>query len=566
MKYRIIVTDSARRIVEEMDFRRLLKQVCCPTLGHVGAERLEEFGAMFFHPMDRAELREAIRRLKDVSEVPPFIVSDMECGPGNMIRGATRFTSMMGLSQANSEELAYEVGRIAAAEAGEIGFNWTFSPVADMASDADSPVVSTRSAGHKPEQVAKIAGGYMNGLQENGMMATIKHFPGDGFSSWDQHLTTPNLPLDAASWRNGPGRVFQELIDRGAMTVMPGHIALPAFDEPDARGLYPPATVSRKLLIELLRQDMGFEGLIVSDAINMGGVVGYMNYYDACAAALTNGCDMLLFPQMDERFYAEMERRHSEGSLTLETLRDRASRIVSLKAQFGLFEANGAIAGQERERSEQGIAVRQPEGQEITARNSTARIAGAEREGAVPDKAAHAAAVAEAVSERSITVVRDRDGLLPYRFTPATKVLHVVIVNNHDRYGELWDRMKREIAKHAGTVDQWLDPGPDALFQVAADQAYDVIICSIGGRLSYGLNVVRLHDEVARNMMGGWTKLGTPVIFVAHFHPFVHKEYAASIDTIVNTYGDIDCTAEQLLKAIAGTGERPINARLFAHD
>ncbi|SFB49701.1 beta-N-acetylhexosaminidase [Cohnella sp. OV330] len=530
MKYRIIVTDRAKRIVEEMDFRRLLKQVCCPTLGHVGAERLEEFGAMFFHPMDRAELQQAIRRLKEVSEVPPFIVSDMECGPGNMIRGATKFTSMMGLSQANSEELAYEVGRIAAAEAGEIGFNWTFSPVADMASDADSPVVSTRSAGHTPEQVAKIAGAYMSGLQAHGMMATIKHFPGDGFTSWDQHLTTPNLPLDATSWRNGPGRVFQELIDRGAMAVMPGHIALPAFDEPDARGLYPPATVSSKLLLDLLRQEMGFEGLIVSDAINMGGVVGYMNYYDACAAALTNGCDMLLFPQMDERFYAEMERRHREGSLTLATLRDRASLIVSLKEQFGLFETSPAKEGD-----------------------------------AMPDKAAHAA-VAETVSERSITVVRDREGLLPYRFTPATKVLHVVIVNHHDRYGELWERMKREIGKYAGTVDQWLDPGPDALFQIAADHAYDVIVCSIGSRLSYGLNVVRLHDEVARNMMGGWTKLGTPVIFVAHFHPFVHKEYAASIDTIVNTYGDIDCTAEQLLKAIAGAGERPLNARLFAHD
>lgn len=550
MKYRIIVTDRAKRIVEEMDFRRLLRQVCCPTLGHVGAERLEEFGAMFFHPMDRAELQEAIRRLKEVSAVPPFIVSDMECGPGNMIRGATKFTSMMGLSQANSEELAYEVGRIAAAEAGEIGFNWTFSPVADMASDADSPVVSTRSAGRRPEQVAKIAGGYMDGLQAHGMMATIKHFPGDGFSSWDQHLTTPNLPLDAASWRKGPGRVFQELIDRGAMAVMPGHIALPAFDEPDARGLYPPATVSRKLLIELLRQELGFEGLIVSDAINMGGVVGYMNYYDACAAALTNGCDMLLFPQMDERFYAEMERRHREGSLTLETLRDRASRIVSLKEQFGLFgtSAAGRALG-EQGIAGQVIAGQEPAGQEI----------------AVTDRAAHAA-VAEAVSERSIAVVRDREGLLPYRFTPATKVLHVVIVNNHERYGELWERMKREIGKYAGTVDQWLDPGPDALFQVAADQAYDVIVCSIGSRLSYGLNVVRLHDEVARNMMGGWTKLGTPVIFVAHFHPFVHKEYAASIDTIVNTYGDIDCTAEQLIKAIAGAGERPLNARLFAHD
>lgn len=528
MKYRIIVTDRAKSMVEEMGFRRLLKQVCCPTLGRIGAEKLEEFGAMFFHPMERAELERSIRRLKEVSDIPPFIVSDMECGPGNMILGATKFTSMMGLSQTNSEELAYKAGRIAAGEAGEIGYNWTFSPVADLAIDPDSPVVSTRSAGNQPEQAIKIAGAYMDGLQEHGMMATIKHFPGDGYSSWDQHLTTPSLTLDAAAWRNGPGRVFQALIDRGAMTIMPGHIALPAFDEPDERGLYPPATVSSKLLIDLLRQEMGFEGLVVSDAIEMGGVVGYMNYYDACAAALTNGCDMLLFPRMDERFYQEMEQRHKDGRLTLETLRDRASRIVALKQQFRLFDDSSKDKGS-----------------------------------FILDRTANAA-VAKEVSERSITVVRDRGGLLPYRITPETKVLHAVIVNHHDRYGELWERMKREIGRLAGTVDQWLDPGPDALFEAAREHAYDVILCSIGSRLSYGLNVVRLHDEVARNMMGGWTKLGTPVIFIAHFHPFVHKEYEASIDTIVNTYGDIECTAELLMESI--TGARPVNAGLFAHS
>lgn len=528
MKYRIIVTDRAQSMVNELSFRQLLKQVCCPTLGRIGAERLEEFGAMFFHPMERSELQRAVHRLKEVCDIPPFIVSDLECGPGNMILGSTKFSSMMGLSQTNSEELAYGVGKIAAMEAGEIGFNWTFSPVADLAVDPDSPVVSSRSAGKNPEQAIKIAGAYMKGLQEHGMMATIKHFPGDGLSSWDQHLTTPSLSLDAAAWRNGPGRVFQTLIDRGAMTIMPGHIALPAFDEPDEIGLYPPATVSKKLLIDLLRQEMGFEGLIVSDAIEMGGVVGYMNYYDACAAALTSGCDMLLFPRMDERFYTEMELRYNDGRLTLETLRDRACRIVSLKEQFGLF--GDSSAG---------------------------------RSFATPDKAANAA-IAEIVSERSITVVRDRGGLLPYPIRLETRVLHAVIVNNHERYGELWERMKREIGKYAGTVDQWIDPGPDSLFQAAGDKAYDVILCSIGSRLSYGLNVVRLHDEVARNMMGGWTKLGTPVIFVSHFHPFVHKEYAASIDTIVNTYGDIECTAELLLKAI--TGERPINDQLFAHD
>jgi len=93
---------------------------------------------------------------------------------------------------------------------------------------------------------------------------------------------------------------------------------------------------------------------------------------------------------------------------------------------------------------------------------------------------------------------------------------------------------------------------------------FDLILCSIGNQANYGLNVARLHGEVARNMMKGWSKLGTPVIFVSHFHPFVHKEYPHSIDTIINTYGDIECTTAQLIKAI--TGSQPLQHTLYAHD
>ncbi|MFC4597759.1 glycoside hydrolase family 3 protein [Cohnella hongkongensis] len=525
MKYRIQVTDSAARAAAALSFRELLQQVCCPSFGRIGEERLESFGAMFFHPMERGELGRVIGKFKAACKLPPFIVSDMECGPGNMILGATKFPYMMGLSQTNSEALAFEAGKIAALEAGELGYNWTFSPVADLAADPDSPVVGMRSAGIRPEHAVKMASAYMEGLQKNGMMATIKHFPGDGYTSWDHHLTTPSLPLDKAAWFDGPGRVFQELIDRGAMALMPGHIALPAFDEPDERGLYPPATVSKRLLVDLLRGQMGFEGLIVTDAIEMGGIVGYMNYYDACAAALENGCDMLLFPRMDDRFYAEMERRAENGTLSLETMRNRAARIIALKEQFGLFRAGEAAPK--------------------------------------PDLAAHEA-VARQVVERSITVVRDREGIVPFPIGKETKVLHAVVMNNADRNEELLARMKQSLGGLSDHVEQWIDPGPDALFQAAAERRFDLIVCSIGSRLSYGLNVVRLHDEVARNMMGGWTKLGTPVIFVSHFHPFVHKEYEASIDTILNTYGDIACTVPLLVQGIAG--ERALNRNLYAHD
>ena len=337
MKYKIIITDRAKQIVEGLTFKQLLNQVCCPSFKN--DDSIDDFGAMFFHPGEIDSLKEKINLFNKACKIPPFIVSDMECGPGDMVLGATKFPDMMGLSQTNSEELVYEVGKIAAEEAGEIGYNWTFSPVADLAFEMDSPVVGMRSAGTNPDHMIKILKAYINGLQENGMMATIKHFPGDGYSTFDQHLTTPENPLDMDTWRKYSGRVFKELIDAGVMAVMPGHISLPAYDEKNEElNLYPPATLSKKILQNLLRGELGFEGLIVSDAIEMGGAVGFMNYYDACAASLENGCDCLLFPRIDENFYMEMGKRVQEGKLTIEILKERAIRIVSLKEQIGLLD------------------------------------------------------------------------------------------------------------------------------------------------------------------------------------------------------------------------------------
>lgn len=549
MKFKIALSPRARETVESWDVRRLLNQVLCPNFGRIGSANLQEFGAMFFHPKPRAELDEQIRAFKASCAVPPLIVSDMENGPGDMVLGAARFPHMMGISQTGSEELAYETGKIAALEAGEIGYNWTFSPVADLAVEPDSPVVASRSAGHTPEHVIRMAGAYMRGLQENGMMATIKHFPGDGFTTWDQHLTTPVCPLGADQWRSGPGRAFRELIDQGAMAVMPGHIALPAFDEPDGRGLYPPATVSKRLLVDLLRGELGFEGLIVSDAIEMGGVVGFMNYYDACADTIENGCDMLLFPRVDDRFYREMEKRLASGRLTLEALKDRACRVLSLKEQLGLTAADGEPAGG-RSLSP---SAEPASGTEAAPGGGSASV-----------RRSYGREIAVRVVQESITAVRDRAGLLPLRIERDTRVLHAVIMNNAERYADMLARVKDELGVYSDRVEQWIDPGPDRLFEAAADGAFDLIVCSIGSLLSYGLNVVRLHDEVARNMMGGWMKLGTPVVFVSHFHPFVHKEYEAAIDTIVNTYGDIEETAGLLVKALTGNG--PLKRELLAHD
>ena len=398
--------------------------------------------------------------------------------------------------------------------------------MADLALEKDSPVVSHRSGGREPDAVIRMVGAYLQGVQEEGMIATLKHFPGDGTDTFDQHLTTSAMKLDLETWRATQGKVFRELIDQGAMAVMPGHISFPAYDEPDPRtGLFPPATLSRRILVDLLRDELGFEGLIVTDAINMGGVVGFMNYFDACASALAAGCDCLLFPRVGRRFYDEMLLRVDNGMLPLSILQDRAARMLAVKHSVGRYA---------------------PESVGMAAVPACAQD--------MPDCwiRPESAALADLVSAKGLTLVRDRQGLVPFDIRPDTRILYVVLQSEPS---DIPSRMEAAIRKFTDRLVMLSDPGPDLLFEEVLSERYDLVLCSVLCNPSYGVNVMRLHGPLARNMMGGWMKLGTPAIFLAHGHPFLHEEYPAAIDTLVNTYGDLPATAGQLLDALTGRAE-----------
>src|SRR6185295_2442631 len=274
MKYTLQPSPRARALAERLSLRDAMHQVCCPLLNFEPSEML---GGAHISRGTRDKVASQTQALRAACQahplqIPPLCTADLECGAGRAVLGATEFPDLMGLGANDSEELAYDVGKATALEGRSVGLNWTFSPCVDLAELGDSPVVSTRSAGRRLEQVIRVARGYLRGLQEHGVAATLKHFPGDGHTTFDQHLTTVQNPLSRAAWWQGPGRVYRELIEAGAKTIMSGHIALPAFDESDARGLYPPATISRRLLTDLLRGELGFAGLIVSDAMGMGGV------------------------------------------------------------------------------------------------------------------------------------------------------------------------------------------------------------------------------------------------------------------------------------------------------
>ncbi len=505
MKYVIKEYPEIKNKVENMSVEELICAVVCPDRADDKPTVYRNTSAVFFHPKNDETLKERISAVNDGRENPALVVADVEEGAG-FLESATKFPSMRGCGEADSEELAYEMGKISALEAGRLGFNWGFGPCVDILSNPDNPIVGTRCPGNDPDRIIKIGGAVIDGMQENGLIATAKHFPGDGYPIYDQHLTTPVNPLSKEEWMDSFGKIYSALIERGVKTIMPGHISLPAFDEIDEEmRMYRPATLSKKLLTGLLKEKLGFEGIIVSDAVNMSGFCGYMNYYRACAEFLEAGGDVLLFSHPDEKFMTEMMQLIEDGVLSIEALKNRAYRMLCFAKEHEISPQKAEI-----------------------------------------DYKKHRS-IADEMAKRAVKIKRDRYNLLPYSIDKNTNILFNVICEKGET--EFSQLLVNELKNYTENVEVVCDIGPDATFKKISSQNYDIVICHVVPGGGYGTNVSKLCGPVARNMMGGWQKLGTPVIFISNSNSFPF-EYEAAADTIINPYGELSVSAKCVVEKI----------------
>lgn len=517
------ITDSARRLVAEMSLRELLLQVTVPALVHLENGPEASYGGLFLHRMVASERRRVVAQLQSHCAIPPFLVADIEYGPNQPPEGlGIEFPPLMSHGVVHDPDLTFRLARASGRIARSQGFHWALGPCVDLAGHPDSPMVSVRSAGESPDRVARVGEAFARGLQEAGLLATAKHFPGDGFTSLDQHLTTPVVEMPMAEWETGPGKVYRVLIEAGLKAIMPGHIAYPALDPVDpTNGLPPPASLSSRILKGLLKEELGFDGLIISDAVNMTGFCGFMEYHDACARFLEAGGDVLLFPKVDEHFLREMEKRVSSGVLSENTLRQRVTRILAMKEHLGLLHAQGGF-------------------EEVSFEKEIVELS----------------SIAPEVARRAVRILRDRKGMLPLRLSPQSKVLHLTFANVEPRFRPHLASLTELLAERV-EVEEWTDPGCDRLFDAVREGAFDAIICSVACGVEYGSNVVRLHGRVARNMMSGWMKLGTPTVFIAHSHPYLVNEYEAAIDCCLATFGTTLAALETLVAGLFGDLELP---------
>ena len=281
------------------------------------------------------ELRSYVKEILDNSDIPPLITSDFENGCGSMVEALTPFPYMMGLGATNDPQIAYDYGKATALEGRSIGANWTFSPVSDLNINFRNPLINVRGMTDDAILAEKMLPQIVKGMQDYGLAACAKHFPGDGMDYRDQHVVTTKNTLSMDEWYDTYGRVYKSMISAGVESIMLGHIALPAYYDGEESQM--PATLNKKLINDLLKGELGFKGVVITDALRMGG---FMSWYptrrQSEIEAIKAGCDMMLWPT--EHYVDDIENAVLTGYIPEERINDAVRRILSLKNRLGLFE------------------------------------------------------------------------------------------------------------------------------------------------------------------------------------------------------------------------------------
>lgn len=280
-----------------------------------------------------AEVAAATTALQSAAGSLPLLIStDQEGGRvARLRRGFSLFPSAMGLAALDDLEAITEACRISATEMRAVGINHVFAPVADLNSNPRNPVIGTRSFGSDPASAAACVRAAVEGYRLGGVASTVKHFPGHGDTATDSHLSLPVLTRDLDALRRWDLPTFAAAIDGGVDAVMGGHLMVPALD-------HEPATFSYRILTELLRDELGFTGVVCTDALEMKGAVDGRDANELVVDALLAGVDQLLMP-VDTRGAIEALRRAvDQGRVPMERLDAAVARVLALKEKLGLLE------------------------------------------------------------------------------------------------------------------------------------------------------------------------------------------------------------------------------------
>lgn len=309
---------------------------------------LEKYGMGGFRysNLNPTELYHQNAMVQKYSKIPALIAANVESGGNGAVTGGTNLGDPVAIGATGDAQYAYNMGYYGCKEAAAVGCTWTFAPVVDINKNWRNCVVSNRCYGSDADMVLAMSKEYMRGAHDAGLATCMKHFPGDGLDERDQHIANSVNTLSCEEWDASFGKVYKGMIDGGVKSVMIGHIMLPSytrkFNPTIADRDIMPATVSKELLTDLLRGQLGFNGLIVTDATHMVGLTGKVKRGDFIPGVIAAGCDMILYYRNKDEDMQSMRKGLESGLITMERIDEALTRVLAFKAMLKLPEKQAA--------------------------------------------------------------------------------------------------------------------------------------------------------------------------------------------------------------------------------
>ncbi len=308
-------------------------------------------GGLRWQGGDRFLVYDQNKLYQDNSRIPLLIAANCDNGGDGCLIDGTFVATAAEAAAGAGTKTAYDMGYVAGKEASSVGVNWMFNPCADIYMNWRNTIVNTRAFGDNADCVIENIRAYIDGIHQSNVACCCKHFPGDGVEERDQHLVLGVNDLSVEEWDASFRKVYQTMIDEGLESIMVGHIALPEMSRKLRPGIKDqeimPATLAPELLTDLLRGEMGFNGVVITDASHMAGIACMEKREIAVPKAIASGCDMFLFSNDIEEDFAYMKAGIESGVITAQRLDDALRRILGLKAKLGLYRKENVTAAPE---------------------------------------------------------------------------------------------------------------------------------------------------------------------------------------------------------------------------
>ncbi len=489
-------------------------------------------GGIMYRPDKAAKIKDEVSKIQKASDIPLFVAANLESGGNGIASEGTWLGTPMEMAATGDFQSAYQLGRISGYEAAQVGVNMSFAPIVDIDMNFKNPIMNVRTFGSDKNRVIGMSSAQAKGLEECGIIPVIKHFPGDGVDERDQHLLSSVNSLQADEWMESYGQIYRSLIEGGIPAVMIAHILQPAWERRLDPGISDdrlrPASSSKLLIDGLLRDTLHFNGLTITDATPMIGYNAALPREELLPTTINAGIDMILFNKNIDEDYSFIRQAIEDGTLPMERVNEAVTRILATKLAQNVMDSKGNLLKKEPE---------------------TINLKSEEHE-----------ACADRIAKKAVTLVKDRDGILPVTPEKYPRIRLYVLGDSDDggfkEGGHVIQEFKKRLEAEGFSVSLFDRRNLDF------HEVFEEGVCDMKDKFDLALYVANV--ETASNQTttrldwihlmaadAPWFMKSIPTVFISTANPY-HLFDIPNVSTYINAYTGNRATIDAVMRKLTG--------------